>query len=370
MSSDRIPTEIVPSVARVEESPGRVARELRALIAGGARVRVAGRACGAEDLFALGHTPKHKIELFGTRFYLANARQNPELRFIVAYVVQDHATSGRTEIHPRIFYKDLSLVWRSASHFSNEDGLWVGKGDTEVVFSDGYEVVTSRESTTDLPLEMQSALESLLRWTRRPRGDGRVLGLVLRESGGDRIAPYADFTRARERAAANTGNLVNGGRKVARFTRRNDPTSLRFVSGFEPDFRDGILETGRGKSRLYGGVVRRFRILSRNRQIQYLFFAAPKHVWIAAPQATTTELSTYGVRTIDVLADDDLFIPGYEYHYLEDEDDPSSLYSQIPDGFAGPGCPHDDQKADASPWLDRIGVIRDFRREVLGRTKR
>jgi hypothetical protein len=367
--STRIPVEIVPSVGRCELDGGKVTREFRDLIDNGAKLRIAGSAkSNPMRLFTLGYTPKHKIELFDTQFYLTNVRQNPELRFLVAYVVQKNRSTRRTEIFPRIFYKDLSLVWRSASHFSNGDGLWIGKGATYGVIEDGYEIQTSKESTTDLPIEMQSALEDLLRWTRRPPADDRIIGLVLREAPEGRVQPYADFTRPRDQAATNRANLINGGRNIARFTRRNDPTSLRITRGFEPDFAAGVLETSRSKSRVFHCLLKRFRILSTNRKIQYGFIAGPRHVWIIPPQATTTELSSFGVRTIDVIADDDLFIPGYEYHYVDEpeleEEEPDS-YSQIPEGFAGCICEHDDQKADASPWLDQIPVIREFRRKVL-----
>ena len=93
---------------------------------------------------------------------------------------------------------------------------------------------------------------------------------------------------------------MHGGRAVARFTRPHDPSSLRFAPGFEPDFARGVLEVAHSKSTLYGGKLRRVRILSRNRRIQYLFMAAPRQVWIVPPQATTTRLSSYGVRTVDV----------------------------------------------------------------------
>ena len=42
------------------------------------------------------------------------------------------------------------------------------------------------------------------------------------------------------------------------------------------------------------------------------------------------------------------------------------LYTQIPTGFAGEVCELDDAKADASPWLDQIPMIKEFRRKVLG----
>ena len=95
--------------------------------------------------------------------------------------------------------------------------------------------------------------------------------------------------------------------------------------------------------------------------------AGPRQAWIIPAQATTTQLSSYGVRTIDVLADEDLFLPGYEYHggaNGEVEDD------QIPKGFAGRISESDPSRADASPWIDRLPIVREFRRKVLRRQRR
>ena len=337
------------------------------LVAAGAPIHISGSARHDPDrLFSSGLRPKHKIELFETLFFLSNVRQTPELRFLLAYVVQKNQRTGHQEIFPRIFYKDLSLAWRAASHFTIDDGeFWVGKGDVRLEQHAGEEMVVSDESTTDLPLEMQSACESLLSWVKKPRGGQDVLEMVLRRGPKDRLEPYRDFTEPRRRAAKNRKNLIHGGQSIARFRRRNDPTSLKIVKGFEPDFDTGIIERTQTKSTLYGGQLQRFRILSRNRKIQYYFVAGPRHVWIFPPQALTTELSSYGVRTISVVADDDLFIPGYEYHYFEETCRGLELYSQIPKGFAGDICLLDDAKADASPWLDQIPVIQKFRRQVL-----
>ncbi len=363
-----IPRQIVASVARADLSPAQVGREMRRLIDDGVAVRCVGSARRDPiQLFQRGYTPRHKVELFDTRFYFTNALQNPELLFVVVYVVQAGRSGGRPAIYPRIFYKDLSLVWRTASHYSNSDGLWVGKGDVEIRADGDYEIEESMEQTTDLPLEMQGALESVLAFSRRPRRNETVLPLVLRRSSPQRIRPYDDFSQPRRRAAADPRNRINRGRKVARFGRSGDPSSLRFAPGFEPDLESGVVEKSRFKSRLYHGQVRRFRVLSRNHEIQYGFLAGPRQVWIVPPQATTTELSSYGVRTVDVAADDDLFIPGYEYHYQEEINGTPQLYSQIPDGFAGGPCEHDDAKADASPWLDQIPIIQTFRRKVLRR---
>jgi hypothetical protein len=362
-----IPTRIVPSVDPSDLSPRQVARKFRKLIDSGARIRAAGEARDdPTELLSLGYTPRYEVALFDTHFYLTNALQNPALRFFVGYVVQRHRATGRTEIFPRIFYKDLSLVWRCASHVIATDGdFWIGKGDVRTVIQDGFEVTECLESTTDLPLEMQTALETLNRKSRHPRTDEEALYLVLQRGPSSRTAPYRDFTEPRRRAEADRRNLINGGRSIARFTRRNDPTSLKIARGFDPDFSKGIIEVGESKSAMFGGKLQRFRILSRNRKVQYLFIAGPKHVWIIPPQATTTELSTYGVRTIDVVADEDLFVPGYEYHYFDETADESEHFSQIPEGFAGELSEHENDRADASAWLDPIPVIREFRRQVL-----
>jgi hypothetical protein len=358
-----IPRQIVPSVPAPEPGSRRAEREFRARVAGGLQIRPAGKARrNGRRLLSLGYSPKHVFQLFDTTYYLSNALQNYFLRFFVAYVVQP---PGRVA-WPRIFYKDASLVWRAASHVGGSKGdLWVGKGDVSIKYEDGDELIDSREETTDLPLEIQPALEALNRIKRRVPTDYASLDLILRRSPASRIEAYRDFTEPRRRARSNPRNLIHRGRSVAWFERKNDPESLVFADGYQPDFDAGVLEVGDFGSKIYGGAIERFRILSRNRSIQYLFFAGPRQVWIVPPQATTTQLSSYGVRTIDVEADEDIFVPAYEYHFLDDSVDPPEPYSQIPPGFAGPPSEVDPARADASPWLDRLPVIREFRRKLL-----
>jgi hypothetical protein len=348
-------------------TPRQVAREFRRLIDSGAKIRCAGDArAEPESLLSGGYTPKYKIGLFDTTYYLTNVRQNPDIRFFVAYVVQKNPRTARTEIYPRIFYKDISLIWRSASHFvRSEDENWIGKGEMRTYVIDGEEIEQSVEETTDLPLEIQTALETLSRKAHRVPFDQSAIALVLRRGHDDRIEPYRDFLEPRVRARSDPRNLINRGRSIARFTRKNDPTSLRFAKGFEPDFERGAIEVGTSKSKLYGGHLKRFRMLSKNRKIQYLFFAGPRSVWIIPPQTTEANLTSYGVRAIDVIAAEHLCIPGYEYHFLDHSEDPPVRVSQIPAGFAGAASEFDPSRADASPWLDRLPVIREFRRKIL-----
>lgn len=368
-----IPISIEPSAPLSTLSPRQIQREFFTLLDSGCRFEVAGTARqDPSQLFAKGLKPRFKIELFDTRFYLSGIRQIPELRFVVGYVVQPRtkranaADRSAYTISARIIYKDLSLVWRAASHCTFVDNaIWIGKGDTRSNFVGDDEYISSDESTTDMPLEAITALEGISAGVRRATSGEEAIDMILRRARGDRIEPFADFTSLRRKAHANSRNLINRGRSIARFSRKNDPTSLKITRGFEPDFVDGIIEHSQSRSSMYGGTLQRYRILSSNRKIQYFFIAGPDHVWIIPPQATTTELSSFGVRTIDVIGDDDLFIPGYEYHFYEDGPDGPQLHSQIPEGFVGAICPSHEDKADASPWLDKIPVIQEFKRVVL-----
>ena len=364
-----IPRRIVSSVRPSPLAPEQVRREFWRLSEGGGLLRPAGEARrDPRRLFSLGYTPKYKLELFGVRYYLGDVRQNRDIRFLVAYVVPPEGAPSGQGPYPRLFYKDGSLLWRAASHFArSERENWIGKGDVRSVVVGGRRFFESAEHTTDLPLEIQDAVESVSRRASRVRCDEDALPLVVRRAGDGRLVAYRDFTEPRRLARSNPRNRVHGGRSIARFTRRNDPTSLRFAPGFEPDFARGLLAVSHSTSRLYAGRIARHRIVSRNREVQYLFFAGPRQVWIGHPQATTTELSSYGVRTVDVTVDDDLVVPGMEYHYFEYED-PPVLMSQIPEGFAGAVSPVDPWRADASAWLDRLPVIQDFRRRVLARS--
>lgn len=348
-----------------DASPREVARDFRALLEGGARIVAPGEASKRpRRLLDAGYVPAHRIRLFDTVFWLAKLREEPNARFFVTYVAL--AREPR-RLYARFFYKDGSLIWRSASHFARSaDENWIGKGDLKAVLEDdGEEYWYTAEETTNLPLELQDALEGLARASGKPVRDARAIELVLRRCPDRRIAPYRDFVIDRRRAAADPTNLVNGGRSIAWFTRKHLPESLRFARGYEPDFANGVLEVGYGTSRLYAGKLARYRILSANREVQYHFFTAPGLVWIVPPQTTTTELTSYGVRTVDVVTDDDLSVPGMEYHYLDESETPPRMYSQIPDGFAGPISTVDPARASAAPWLDRLPVIQAFRRQIL-----
>jgi hypothetical protein len=343
--------------------PREVARELRALLAAGAELRPAGLARSRpRTLLAPRYRAKRRAELFGVRFYLADPLYEPGLNFLLAHVVTPRAR----RVHPRIFYKDASLAWRVASHMiRNASTDWIGKGDVRWVSEGDLEVEESDEDSANLPYELHPALDQASR-AAEARDDGRATALVLRNAPEGRVEPYADFSAPRRRAERR--QAIHGNRPIARIARLGDPHSLVFARGFEPDFGRPPLEVQRIASRLYGGSVRKFRVLSRNGLVQYQFAAAPRHAWVNPPQALTRELTSYGVRALHVRADDAIFIPGFEYHF-EDETT-GELQSQIPPGFAGRQSSVDPTRADASAWIEELPVIREFRRRILGRGRR
>lgn len=347
--------------------PGEVQQEFLELTNEGKRILCVGTAKrNPQRLLSLGYVPTHKVELFSATFYFSEVRKNEDVRFSVAYVALHETARARPKVYARLFYKDGSLLWRSASHFTKtKHENWIGKGDLKLISEDDGDFYYSAEHTTDLPLEIQAAIESINSATRGVQVDERAIALVVRRSSPTRLIAYKDFTEPRRKAARNHRQLVNGGKPIARFTGANDPGSLVFVKGYEPDFsRAGRIDVTSSHSKLYEGRVDRHRFVSKNRRMQYLFFSAPRRVWLGYPQALTTELSPFGVRTIDVDVPDDLVVPGMEYHYLESEDPPVWM-SQIPPGFAGAVSPNDPWRADACAWLNELPVVKEFKRKVL-----
>ena len=311
-------------------------------------------------LLEIGHGPKSRLDLFGFQIYLTHPRQNPDLRFFIAYVVPPGRTGHRA--YARLFYKDISLIWRAASHlFLEGDEMWIGKGDTRVDRRGDWEFEESAEWTTDLPFEMQTALEELNRGAP-VKPDHRAPALVLRRAARHRIRAFADFTAPRERAR-RAGRAVADDRKIVWFEHLGDPSSLRTLPGYEPDWDHGPIESFGHGSRLYEGEVRRLRFLSVNREVQHLMFLAPRHAWMVPPQTLDRDLTSYAVRPVQPNFDEEAYVPGYEYHF-EDEsagDDDPALHSQIPSGYVGPASDLDDSRADASAWLDEIPLLREFR---------
>lgn len=354
---------LYPSVRLSDKSPGAVVRYFRRQLAQGCELLPQGEAKNdPHSLLRRGYGPRYETTLFDMQFYFSRPRQNSDIRFVVGYV-QEIRRPHR--IYPRLFYKDVSLTWRSASHFIRSEGEnWIGKGDVKVRTVAGVKQIESDEATTDLPHEIQSALEAVNRAGSRVQHDEQAVSLVLKRGHDYRIEAYADFTRPRRNAAKDSANLVYGGRRVAHFARRTDPHSLKIVAGFEPDFGQGNAGTETLSSSLYGGPVGRYRVLSTNRKIQYLFLHGPKQSWIASVQPTSRQLSTYGVRVVDAVVDDLLLLPGFEFHYLDESLEPPQWYSQIPKGFAGAASHVDSSRADAGAWLDQVPVIRQFKRWV------
>jgi len=360
----QIQIAVIPNVRAEEKSPRQVGEHFRRLLASGYELRADGQAKKDPSmLLRSGYTPKYEIELFGNRFFLCKQRDAHGLKAMPAYVLPaTQPRRGKPRIHARVFYKDSSLVWRSPSHYINTpDEQWIGKGAMRWLNKRGIRGWFSAEETTNLPFELQAALDDVSHRGRRKQNDHRLLFLVLHNSPSDRVRPYQDFEGPRVKAMKLRANRINNNRPIAWFADENDPRSLQIEPGFEPDFR-AIIDVSASRSSMYGGGIEKYRIASKNRLIQYLFVAGPQHVWMVHPQAFTVELSSYGLRTVDVIGDEDLNIPGYEFF---DNAGTGEIDDQIPPGFAGPICPVDPDRADASPWNEKLPIIRSFRRAIL-----
>ena len=356
------PAGALPDVALDAHTARAVRKEFLDALEGGAALAPVGLA--REDPSALLDPltlPRARLSLFGWRVYLSRPLYDPHLGFMVAYVGRMSARGREPKrFVPRIFYKDISLVWRSATHvIHSPEEDWVGKGALRWRREGGDLVAESAEETTDLPYEVQGALDVASRALKPARDDSAVL-LVLRNAPPGRLAPYRDFTAPREREQSRAA--IHGNRPIARFLRRNVPESLSFVRGYAPDFERGFVSRSFAASNLYRGTVHKTRILSLNRRIQYQFIATPTHVWVNPPQALTTSLTPYLTRTLDVHAPSELFVPGFEYHFVEDGVEHSQIPGGFRGGFAGAASSEDPLRADASAWLERLAPVQGYRR--------
>ncbi len=306
--------------------------------------------------------PRNLVTLNDYRFFLTNVRRDLQFRFFVGYVQLGNPRIAETRrpLYPRIFYKDSSLVWRVATHYINsKNEHWIGKGDVKPVLENGQINWYSAEETTNLPFEIQTALDQVSRRVKAPRPDRQALSLVLKNAPDDRVEPYADFSKPRRDAMKVKSKRINNNQPVAWFTNDTDPRSLKFARGYAPDFKSGLIASSSSRSKLYGGSILRFRICSQNRRIQYLFMRAPTQSWIIPPQPVELDLMSYGVHKVDANVDEKLCIPGYEFHFPDDEED-DGLFSQIPKGYAGASSTIDPQRADASPWTHQMPVMNEF----------
>ena len=361
---------IIKNVLPKDWSEKQVGIEFKKLINKGFQLDVKGQAKGrAPDYLPRTRPPKHVVDLFGVRYFLSDICREAGFRFFVAYLVMPQNGKHLKRIYPRIFYKDSSLIWRSASHLiKTGKEHWIGKGDLKPIVEDGEINYYSAEETTNLPYEMDAALDTISRSSAEVIVDKLAQEMVLRNAPEHRVEPYADFTQPRRKAMQNPKYAINQNKKIAWFNNADKPSSLRIETGFEPDFKNGLIDTSASRSKMYGGEINKYRIASKNRQVQYLFITGLTQAWIIPPQPLDNLIISYGVRAVDAEIDDNLCIPGFEFHYLEFDDEPDSLYSQIPKGFVGPASEADPDRASASPWIEELPVMKKFRKHMNQKT--
>jgi hypothetical protein len=111
-------TRIVEDVRPWDASPRHVREALDRHLAEGGRLRPAGSARKRPRSLLASYPPRYAVSLFDVRFHLSELREDDNFRFFVAYLQVGEAR----DIHPRLFYKDQSLVWRGATHYIASGG--------------------------------------------------------------------------------------------------------------------------------------------------------------------------------------------------------------------------------------------------------
>ncbi|MCX5701739.1 MAG: methyltransferase domain-containing protein, partial [Candidatus Omnitrophica bacterium] len=297
------------------------------------------------DLLQNGFVPQYKISLNGMDYYLSKpyTSQRNGRPYFIGFLHRINPETGVEEIFARTIYKSNSQnIWRIAS--SEGPGGWIGKGLED-------------EMTTNAPLEIQSSLEKLC------LDNGK---LEIKEGFYDDLEKRADFKSPEEfnHTILLHGEELNGGISIGSFAETGNPESYRFQNGFEPDFNNGVIEEFNTYSPIYGDVES-YRMLSNNKQVQFVFNVDRENrVWIGAVQSVTPRFTRFGVRA------DRIDIGAMEMENIEGVNRPvdilmpaSEYDTQIPKGYIGNHKA--DRYYDASPFIDKIPVIKEFRQKVL-----
>ena len=153
-----------PSSARALHRATRARRRWRASSgpAGGGRAALARGPRPASSAPAARAGLHTQVRDCSARASISPTSARTDIRFFVGYVAPPPPASRARRIYPRIFYKDVSLVWRAASHFVRSDARELDRQGRRALGGRraGTRLLTSSESTTDLPFEMQTAFET------------------------------------------------------------------------------------------------------------------------------------------------------------------------------------------------------------------
>ncbi len=290
--------------------------------------------------------PKHQVKFGADTYYFSHPFIDAGGRTVfVMYLHHVDSTTGRPVIFVNAVYRSNSQnVWRAAS--SSPDGRYIGKG--------------LGETSQMLPVELQGHLERMVSHQQVGGGLHEIPGRFYHVLGEDERTPLVTLLNVRQ--LPNTPKVI-----VARedTSRHMDPHVANhhfiFTPGYEPNFHHGVVHNFTTENPIYG-MVSSYVVRSTNGALQYLFNVdRAGRVWIGGVQTTSVALNRQGVRVDRVTVPDALLTPAFEY------------LRQMPRGYeVGPlhmkerMHPTDSHYADATPFLNQLGVIQDFRRYVLG----
>ncbi len=316
-----------------------------------------------EELMNAGFQPHYKIVVNGVAYYVSEPYTPSHGRAsFVYYFYRKNPKTGEEEIFTRSVYRSNSQnVLRVASH-RRPERRWIGKG--------------LGQATTTLPLELQSTFEKIYQ-TALSKGklekkeafyeilrakdshmpaDSFMKSMIAYERGEE--AEQKDEKEPEEQILI--GKFNEHDRDQIEFIKgemifpRGIPETFGFTPGFEPDFENGVVETFETDNPVYGGKVTSYRIISKNKEAQYLFNVDMKgRVWIGDVQGTHSEITRFGVRKNTIYIPSDFLTPANEYE------------SEIPEGYKGE-WQHSDYW-DASAYIDKLPVVQEFRDKVLNK---
>jgi len=310
-----------------------------------------------EYLALEGHAPLHRIRFGDDTYYISRPFIGPDNRIsFIAYCQHIDSRDNKPKLFVNEFYFSGShAVWRAASHRA---WGWIGKGVDE--------------HSQTLPLEIIPFLNRIVEKAgnieTREYDLFKILGIggiIPAESqifthvdvlNGQRAAPELDLTGSRRIVVAEEVSLAPADSDELHRYRFPD-------EGYKPDFTSKKILRYPSRNDVYGRITH-YRILSRNKKLQYLFNVSEEGlVWIGSVQSVSKDLNRQGVRqdAPNIIVPPTLLQAPYDY--------PSEIVKNLPQGYLGDDHPGHPEYASAAKFTEKIDLVVEFRAEVLSRDR-
>lgn len=307
-------------------------------------------AISMKELAKMDLMPAHKIVFGNYKYFISPLFDIGGRPACICYFYRPADNGNGHELYVRAFYKSNShAIWKVDSHRvhikpSDDKELdearkgWFGKG-------------INQESVT-LPSEIQSSMNEIIsahygqNLAQNKKLNNSFYRVVLKES---TRRPPKEFTRSMVYEPEIS-------KRFAHFKKPNDPESLEIYAGYGPELDKPPLEKYSEYNEHYRGIVDSYVINSKNGALHYIFNVSKKRkVWISAVQSSSALLTRFGVKREKIKVPTGLMVQAQEY------------LDEIPKGFAGKRV--HSVYYDASAWVDKLPINKEFREKVLHNTQ-